>query len=207
MDYKNFLLRFVFSILIVSVYLIISLSDFEMIFYLISVIYFLILVEVILYFKILRFWLLIYLFLSYISIFNINFILDDFIKFNYFIMTIIIFDIFSYFFGKIFGKTKILSVSPNKTLEGFIGGIITSYFCCLLYSIYFNFKINLILMIVTSLIIIFAFIGDLIESFFKRKNNLKNSSNFIPGHGGVFDRFDSFLFSIIIYSFSSKFLL
>ncbi len=50
------------------------------------------------------------------------------------------------------------------------------------------------------MIIISAFIGDIIESFFKRKNNLKNSSNLIPGHGGVFDRFDSFLFSIIFYT-------
>ena len=46
------------------------------------------------------------------------------------------------------------------------------------------------------------FSGDLIESFFKRKNNLKNSSELIPGHGGVFDRFDSFLFSIIIFFIS-----
>ena len=44
--------------------------------------------------------------------------------------------------------------------------------------------------------------GDIVESYFKRKNDLKNSSEFIPGHGGVFDRFDSFLFSIIIYSIS-----
>ena len=53
------------------------------------------------------------------------------------------------------------------------------------------------------LIILSAFIGDIIESFFKRKNNLKNSSEFVPGHGGVFDRFDSFLFSIIIYAISN----
>ena len=50
------------------------------------------------------------------------------------------------------------------------------------------------------MIILTAFIGDLIESFFKRKSNIKNSSEFIPGHGGVFDRFDSFVFSIIFYS-------
>ena len=47
-----------------------------------------------------------------------------------------------------------------------------------------------------------AFVGDIIESYFKRKNLIKNSSELIPGHGGIFDRFDSFLFSIIIYSIS-----
>jgi len=122
-------------------------------------------------------------------------------------MIIITFDIFSYFFGKIFGKTKILRVSPNKTLEGFLGGFITTYVFCFLYLIYFNLKINISLILITSLILIFAFIGDIIESYFKRKNYLKNSSNFIPGHGGVFDRFDSFLCSIIIYSLLNSFLL
>lgn len=207
MDYKNFLLRFVFSILIISIYFIISFLNFEMIFYLISLLYLLIIVEVILYFKHLKFLLISYILLSFIFIFNIDFTIDEFLKFNYFIMIIITFDIFSYFFGKIFGKTKILAVSPNKTLEGFLGGLITTYVFCFLYLIYFNFKININLILITSLIIFFAFIGDIIESFFKRKNYLKNSSNFIPGHGGVFDRFDSFLSSIIIYSLLNNFLL
>ena len=44
-----------------------------------------------------------------------------------------------------------------------------------------------------------CFLGDIIRSFFKRKNNLKNSSDFLPGHGGIFDRFDSFMFSIILF--------
>tara|TARA_B100000575_G_scaffold289957_1_gene292721 strand:+ start:1345 stop:1881 length:537 start_codon:yes stop_codon:yes gene_type:complete len=178
-----------------------------MIIYLILIIYLLILLEVILYFKNLKFLLITYILLSFITTFNISFTIDEFLKFNYFILIIITFDIFSYFFGKIFGKTKILQVSPNKTLEGFLGGLITTYVFCYIYLIYFNLKINFTLILITSLILIFAFIGDIIESFFKRKNYLKNSSNFIPGHGGVFDRFDSFLCSIIIYSFTSNFLL
>ena len=65
-----------------------------------------------------------------------------------------------------------------------------------------NISINYLLISYITLIIFTAFIGDIIESYFKRKNNLKNSSDLIPGHGGLFDRFDSFLFSIIFYSIS-----
>ena len=65
----------------------------------------------------------------------------------------------------------------------------------------------LILIFFIFIIIFSAFTGDIIESFYKRKNNLKNSSELIPGHGGFFDRFDSFLFSIIFYSISVKILL
>ena len=53
------------------------------------------------------------------------------------------------------------------------------------------------MLIFINVLIIFAIMGDLIESFFKRKNNIKHSSNLLPGHGGFFDRFDSFLPSVI----------
>ncbi|MDC3083406.1 phosphatidate cytidylyltransferase, partial [Pelagibacteraceae bacterium] len=82
------------------------------------------------------------------------------------------------------------------------GGTLTSIFLSILFSLIFKIPINIELIFYIFVIILSAFIGDIIESFFKRKNNLKNSSEFIPGHGGVFDRFDSFLFSIIIYSIS-----
>tara|TARA_B100001057_G_C22680269_1_gene883475 strand:+ start:346 stop:666 length:321 start_codon:yes stop_codon:yes gene_type:complete len=99
-----------------------------------------------------------------------------------------------------FGRTRLISISPNKTIEGLIGGVLLSLISATLLANYLSIEINLKSLIFISLIIIFAFFGDMIESFFKRKNELKNSSSFIPGHGGIFDRFDSFLFSIMFYS-------
>ena len=78
--------------------------------------------------------------------------------------------------------------------------LISSFFIFIIFFIIFNININLKLIIFIIYYYFSAFIGDIIESYFKRKNNIKNSSEFIPGHGGVFDRFDSFLFSIIFYS-------
>ena len=108
--------------------------------------------------------------------------------------------VFSYFFGKAIGKTKLINISPKKTIEGLVGGVIASSLFAIIFSYYFEILINIQLIIYIFLIIFSSLSGDLIESYFKRKNNLKNSSNIIPGHGGVFDRFDSFLFSIIVYS-------
>ena len=81
-----------------------------------------------------------------------------------------------------------------------MGGIFFAFLISLLF--YFKFdpilKINIYLF--TTIIIILSFLGDVIESYFKRINNLKNSSNFLPGHGGFFDRFDSFILCISLYS-------
>ncbi len=115
------------------------------------------------------------------------------------------FDIFSYITGKLFGKNKFIKVSPNKTIEGLMGGTIITFILCIFLCYSLKIDINSSLITFICLIILTAFIGDIIESFFKRINNLKNSSELIPGHGGLFDRFDSFLFSIIFYSISINF--
>ena len=205
MVYKNFLLRCLFSVIILSIYFIISYINFNLVFYLILLIYFIILLEIYLYFKKYKFIPIIYITLSLICFFNIDFKELNILDFNLLIIIIITFDIFSYFFGKAIGKTKLINISPKKTIEGLVGGIIASSSFAIIFSYYFEILINIELFMYIVLVIFSSLSGDLIESFFKRKNDLKNSSNIIPGHGGFFDRFDSFLFSIIVYSISISF--
>ena len=207
MVYSNFILRLLFSILFITSYFIISSINFNLIFYLILIIYFAVILEIYIYFKIYKLFKIIYILISLIFFFTIDFNEDDLISFNIYIFIIIIFDIFSYIIGKIFGKNQLIKLSPNKTIEGFLGGFMISLILTILILLYLYHSLNLNKITFILIIILSAFAGDIIESYFKRKNNLKNSSNIIPGHGGVFDRFDSFLFSIILYSISIKFLL
>ena len=200
MVYKNFLLRCLFAVIILSIYFIISYIDFNLVFYSILLIYLIIFLEIIIFFKTYKFIPIIYIVFSLICFFNIDFKVLNIVDFNLLLIIIITFDIFSYFFGKAIGKTKLINISPKKTIEGLVGGIIASSLFAIIFSYYFEILINIQLFIYIVLIIFSSLSGDLIESYFKRKNNLKNSSNIIPGHGGVFDRFDSFLFSIIVYS-------
>lgn len=107
------------------------------------------------------------------------------------------FDTFAYIFGVKFGKHKILpSISPKKSWEGFIGGLI---FTTILAIFIFGENINEILMY-SVLIPISATLGDFIESYYKRKAMAKDSGNLIPGHGGMLDRMDSLLISISVIS-------
>ena len=205
MDYKNLLLRSVFSILILIIYLIISLNNFSLTFYLILLIYLFVFTEIFIYFKNFKIIPLIYTFTSFLFFVIINFDKSIYINFNLFIFTIVTFDVFSYLIGKIIGRNKLIRLSPNKTIEGFLGGLFLSFFLTNLFAFILGLTIDIQLIGFIFLFILSAFVGDIIESYFKRKNNLKNSSEFIPGHGGVFDRFDSFLFSIVIYSVSINF--
>ena len=109
------------------------------------------------------------------------------------IITIWIFDTFSYLGGKIFGGKKLMpTISSGKTISGLLIGIISTLFLSLLYQI-FSKVISLELTLFTTIIILFAFIGDLAASYLKRRVSIKDSGSIMPGHGGLFDRLDSFI--------------
>ncbi len=205
MVYRNFVLRLIFSFLFIIIYFVISFINFNYVFFFILIIYIFVFFEI--YFNFIKYRLIpiIYVLISFLFFINIDFNNNLFLSFNIFIFSIIIFDTFSYLVGKSFGKRKLIKVSPNKTIEGLIGGFFSSFVFSLLLSYFLTFTINLELIFYLFFIILSAFLGDVLESFFKRKNGLKNSSKLIPGHGGVFDRFDSFLFSIVFYSISINF--
>jgi len=206
MVYNNFFLRLLFSAIFILIYSISIFINFEYVFYLIILIYVLILLEIYNYFKKFKLLPLIYTFISFLFFFSIEFNKENFLYFNLFISTVISFDIFSYIIGKSLGKNQLIKISPNKTYEGLIGGILLSFLLSISFSYVFNIHITIKLIILIFIIITSAFLGDIIQSYYKRKNNLKNSSELIPGHGGLFDRFDSFIFSIIFYSISVNFL-
>lgn len=100
-------------------------------------------------------------------------------------------DTFAYFSGYLFGKHKLIpKVSPKKTIEGSIGGILGSTICCIAFGYIFNINI-LPLVIIGSIGSIVAQFGDLFASSIKRYVGIKDYGKLIPGHGGVLDRFDS----------------
>ncbi len=205
MVYKNLLLRFLLSALFIFIYLIILSINFNYVFYLVIVIYIFVYFELIFYFNKYKIIPLLYISLSLLFFLLIDFSDEIYKSFNLFIIIIILLDTFSYFIGKLIGKNKFIKISPNKTVEGFLGGAICAFCGSLLIIHLVDSYITLKIILFILMIIITAFSGDLLESFFKRKNNLKDSSELVPGHGGVFDRFDSFLFSIIFYSITLTF--
>ena len=113
-------------------------------------------------------------------------------------------DSFAYMVGKKFGKQKLFySISPHKTVEGFLGGLL---FCCISASIvsrYIDDSISTSNWLTMAIIVsVFGTLGDLIESKFKRESNVKDSGKIMPGHGGILDRLDSIIFaSPYIYLF------
>ena len=142
-----------------------------------------------------------FIFLIYIFSFSFLFFLFS----NFLQLKIILFvlltgciasDIGGYIIGKKFGGPKLTRISPKKTISGSIGSLV---FCSITIPTIFYFFTNHIsfyLIVASLLTSVFCQIGDLLFSFLKRKANLKDTGNFLPGHGGVLDRIDGILLGI-----------
>lgn len=164
--------------------------------------------------KILFIFGLIFLLFSFYTAYEIRnaFTYNGLFIFLFLIIICVSSDLGGYTFGKIFKGPKLTKISPNKTYSGVLGSfllsiILTSFFVYKIKHLeikMLELNINLII-----LIIVLSFIsqtGDLLISYFKRKSNLQDTGNLIPGHGGILDRIDGIIFVIpIFYLFKNLF--
>ena len=115
-------------------------------------------------------------------------------------------DIGGYIFGKIFRWKRLTNISPNKTLSGVIGSLIFSIFsilllgliCKILFQIDLSFFLKFKYFIFAVILSLSAQLGDLMVSYFKRLDKIKDTGKILPGHGGIFDRIDSLMLSTIV---------
>ena len=127
---------------------------------------------------------------------------------KFFVLFIILFntvlaDVGAYLVGSSIGKTPLFpEISPNKTIEGLLGGI--GFVTIFISAIYFLNLISFDLVVVSLLSLPFAFIGDYFESQLKRDKSLKDSGSLIPGHGGIWDRLDSHIAVVPIFIILTK---
>lgn len=136
---------------------------------------------------------------------------DSKVIISLFLIFVFMCDSFAWFFGILFGKSTrgFVAASPNKSLVGFIGGIIGSLGCGFVLKYFFPAAIsisNLNLVILGIITSVSAIIGDLIESVFKRSCDIKDSGNLIPGRGGVLDSIDSVVIAAPIFYIGYNFL-
>jgi phosphatidate cytidylyltransferase len=109
-------------------------------------------------------------------------------------------DTFAYIVGAKLGlhKHKISKISPNKSYEGLVGGTIASMIFCFLFANRFLSEYKYLLLLLTPIFSCLEQASDFTESYVKRKFNVKDSGDIIPGHGGFLDRFDGFLYITLL---------
>ena len=126
---------------------------------------------------------------------------------NWLIMAVMVLvwgaDIGAYFSGRAFGKRKLApAVSPGKSWEGVYGGLALTLLITLVVGVVRDWSLSEILLALlgTAIVVFISVVGDLTESMFKRQAGIKDSSNLLPGHGGVLDRIDSLTAAIPIFA-------
>ncbi len=122
---------------------------------------------------------------------------NDFAKFLIMGIFILVWvnDTFAYLVGSLLGKTKLYeAVSPKKTIEGTIGGLVFALIAAYIMGFYEPIINPLQWMVLATVVVITGSLGDLVESKFKRVANVKDSGAILPGHGGMLDRLDSMVF-------------
>jgi phosphatidate cytidylyltransferase len=119
----------------------------------------------------------------------------------YLFLIVFSFDAGAYIAGSLFGKNLIApTITPKKTIEGFIGGYLSAIviFVWALYDAQNHLPPRFVLAF-TLLVCTIAFFGDLLESYLKRKANIKDSGDILPGHGGFLDRFDAVMLTVFFF--------
>lgn len=119
-----------------------------------------------------------------------------------FILVVAAADSGAYFTGKAIGKRKMLPrLSPNKTIEGLLGGLICSVLVSVVFLFYMELTVTqyIAMMIISALVAVLSVIGDVFESMMKRIAGVKDSGNLLPGHGGVLDRLDGYMPALPIF--------
>ena len=132
--------------------------------------------------------------ISLIKIYNLE---SYNLKFLWLILVTWLTDIGGYIFGKLFSGPKLIKISPNKTWSGVVGSIILSQFAFLIFFLDVNYQFNIYIIFSQLVLSIIGQVGDILMSYIKRKNNKKDTSNLIPGHGGFLDRVDGLIWIII----------
>jgi phosphatidate cytidylyltransferase len=114
-------------------------------------------------------------------------------------------DTCSFYLGRSFGRHKLTRISPGKTWEGALGGLLANVVSAGIFGYLFFPSLSLISIVVIGIAIgISGQVGDLAESMLKRMSNVKDSGTILPGHGGLLDRIDSLLFAIpVLYLYLS----
>ena len=113
-------------------------------------------------------------------------------------MACIFSDVGGYITGKTLKGPKLSKISPNKTISGSIGSLVLSSITFSISTFFFTETFSIIILIVGAVTSIACQIGDLFFSYLKRKAKIKDSGNFLPGHGGILDRLDGIFFGIPI---------